>query len=158
MINRKKIIEDLLQNMHAMRHKFMVGYTAKKDFVITPSQGFVLRFVAKNSSTNVKAIADSLHITSSAATQLIDGLVDNGYLVRSSDLRDRRIIALALSDRANKFFKEFKEQGMLKMTELFDVLTDQELTQYAGLNQKIISNIMDKEVKCHLNQTARNKS
>ena len=144
MINRKKIIEDLLQNMHAMRHKLMVGYTAKKEVAITPSQGFVLRFVAKNSSTNVKTIADSLHITSSAATQLIDGLVDNGYLVRKSNPDDRRVIALSLSDKANKLFKEFQEQGLQKMMELFDALTDDELVQYADLNKKIIGNIMDK--------------
>jgi DNA-binding MarR family transcriptional regulator len=141
MQNRKKIIEDLLQNMHAMRHKLMVGYTAKKEVSITPSQGFVLRFVEKNSSTNVKSIAETLNITSSAATQLIDGLVDNGYLVRQSDPDDRRVIALSLTDKASKLFKEFKEQGLRKMTELFAVLTDEELAKYASLNKKIIDSL-----------------
>ena len=72
-MNRKKIIEDLLSNLHAMRHKLMVGYSDKKEMVITPSQGFVLHFIAKNNSANVKAISEALHVTSSAATQLIDG-------------------------------------------------------------------------------------
>jgi DNA-binding MarR family transcriptional regulator len=127
--------------MHAMRHKLMVGYTAKKEMVITPSQGFVLRFVAKNSPVSVKAIAGSLHVTSSAATQLIDGLVDKGYLVRNENPDDRRIIALSLSEKAKKLFNEFREQGLQKMTELFDALTDEELVQYAALNKKIIDRV-----------------
>jgi DNA-binding MarR family transcriptional regulator len=143
MTNRKKIIENLLQNMHAMRHKLMVGYTAKKEVVITPSQGFVLRFVVKNSSANVKAIAQALNITSSAATQLVDGLVDKGYLVRKNNPDDRRIIILLLSEKAKKLFKEFKEQGLQKMTALFDVFTDGELIQYATLNKKITDSIIN---------------
>ncbi len=145
MINRKKVIEGLLQNIHAMGHKLIVGYTAKKEIAITPSQGFVLRFVAKNSLANIKAIAEALHITSSAVTQLTDGLVDNGYLVRRGNPDDRRVIDLSLSEKAKKQFKEFEEQGLQKMTELFNVLTDKELTQYAALNKKIADNIINKK-------------
>src|ERR1035437_3586206 len=122
MINRKKTIEDLLQDMHAMRHKLMVGYTAKKETVITPSQGFVLRFVDKNSSANVKAITQALNVTSSATTQLVDGLVEKGYLIRKIDPNDRRFTTLSLSLKAKKLFKKYKEQGLQKMTEIFNIL------------------------------------
>ena len=144
MINRKKIIEDLLQNMHAMRHKLMVGYTTKKETVITPSQGFVLRFVAKNSSANVKIITQALNITSSATTQLVDGLVEKGYLIRKIDPNDRRFTILLLSLKAKKLFKEYKEQGLQKMTEIFNILTDKELAEYAVLNKKLVDFISKK--------------
>lgn len=145
MINRKKVIEGLLQNMHAMRHKLMVGYADKKELAITPSQGFVLRFVAKNSSANVKAIAEALNITSSAATQLIDGLVDNGYLVRKDDPSDRRVITLSLSEKAKKLFNDFQKQGLEKMTELFDALNDEELVKYVALTKKIMDKVINKK-------------
>ena len=144
MINRKKIIDDLLQNLHATRHKMTVCYTAKDEITITPSQGFVLRFVAANSSANVKDIAEALHITSSATTQLVDGLAYKGYLIRKSDPDDRRVIDLSLSLKAKKLFKKFKEQSLQKITNLFDVLTDKELTQYAVLNKKIADGIYRK--------------
>lgn len=145
MTKRRKVIEDLLQNMHAMRHKIMVGYAGRKEIAITPSQSFVLRFAAKNNPTNVKAVAETLHITSSAATQLIDGLVDNGYLVRRGSPHDRRVVAVSLSGKAKKLFKEFEKQGLLKMTELFNALTDEELSRYAALNKKIADNIINKK-------------
>ena len=141
MTQRKKIIEELLHSLHAMRRKLMVGYIEKKELTITHSQGFVLRFVAEHSLTNVKTIAEALHITSSAATQLIDGLVDKGYLLRTDSARDRRVISLSLSPKAKKMFKGFKEQGLQKMTELFNVLTDEELKAYAALNKKISDSI-----------------
>lgn len=145
MINRKETIESLIQNMHAMRHKLMVGYTSsKKTVVITPSQGFVLRFVAECKSANVKAISQALHTSSSAATQLIDGLVDKGYLIRNTKSDDRRVVSLSLSEKAKKLFKEFKEQGLQRMTELFNSLTDKELDQYAKLNKKIVEGMLKK--------------
>lgn len=143
MINRKKIIENLLQDMHSMRHKFMVGHINKKDVVVTPSQGFVLRFVAKNNSVNIKAIAETLHISSSAATQLVDGLVEKKYLVRKDNPNDRRTVTLTLSEKAKKLLKEFKEHGLQKMTALFDVFTDEELVQYVTLNKKITDSIIN---------------
>ena len=144
MMSRKKIIEDLLQTTYAMRHKVMIGYTTKKVVVITPSQGFVLRFVAENKTANVKAISRALHITSSAATQLIEGLVNKGYLIREASLDDRRVVSLSLSEKAKKLFKEFREQGLQRMTEIFCPLTDAELAQYATLNKKIAENITRK--------------
>ncbi len=122
----------------------MVGYTEKKELVITPSQGFALRYVAENKSANVKDIAKTLNITSSAATQLIDGLVDKGYLIRKSSLDDRRAIVLSVSLKAKKLFKECKEQGLQKMIKLFDVLTDNELAEYSKLNKKITGSIINK--------------
>ncbi len=141
MEDRKKLIEGLLNNMHAMRHKLMVGYARANDTPITPSQGFVLRFVATNKSANVKALAEALHVTSSAATQLVDGLVEKEYLARGEDPNDRRMCTLLLTEKAKKEFKEFKEQGLAKMTELFSVLSDQELATFARLNKKIAESI-----------------
>ncbi len=144
MIQRKKIIEELLHNLHAMRRKIMVGYIEKKGLTITPSQGFVLRFVAEHSLTNVKTIARALQITSSAATQLIDGLVENGYLIRTDNHIDRRSISLSLSPKAKKIFKGFRDQALEKMIEVFDALNDEELEQYAALNKKIVQHITTK--------------
>ncbi len=145
MLSRKRIIENLFQNMYALRHKLLVGYHGKKQIAITPSQACVLRFVAENASVNVKTIAQALHISSSATTQLIDGLVDKGYLVRKNNAEDRRAIAVSLSQKAQKLLHEFKEQGLEKMTQIFRALNDEELSQYYVLNKKIMQSIQEKQ-------------
>lgn len=144
MTTREKLMENLLQTMSTMRHRLMVGYHHQKRKVITPSQACVLRFVAENPTVNVKTIAETLHITSSAATQLISSLVKKGYLLQKITPEDRRVRALFLSPKANKLFNEFKAQGLKKMEVLFKPLTDEELAQYAALNQKIADSIPPK--------------
>ncbi|MDO8669381.1 MAG: MarR family transcriptional regulator [Candidatus Buchananbacteria bacterium] len=144
-MDRKKMVENILHNMHVLKHELMMDYAAQKNITITNSQSFVLLFVAKNNSANVKDIAKALHITSSATTQLIDGLTANGYLIRKVDTDDRRLTGLLLSPKAKNLFKEFKKQGLQKMIGLFSPLTDKELRQYADLNKKIVNNIINKE-------------
>lgn len=141
MVDRKKIIEGLLHNIHAMRHKLMVSYSGAKKAPVTPSQGCALRFIAKNSPANVKAVAKALQISSSAATQLIESLVTKGYLMRRHAVHDRRVISLTVTPKAQKLFIEFKKQGLKKMTMLFSALTDEELAQYAALNARIAASI-----------------
>ncbi|MCR4278971.1 MAG: MarR family transcriptional regulator [bacterium] len=145
MKSRKKIIEHLMQDLYAMRRNLAVGFSATKKRSITPSQGCVLRYIAKNEQINVKAIAQKLDISSSAVTQLIDGLVEKGYVSRSNHSEDRRVVTVCLTAKANKLFEEFKAQGLKKMTILFDVLSDDELARYAELHAKIVAGIAQKK-------------
>lgn len=140
-MQRKMIIEDLLQDIHAMRHKLMVGYSSKHHEDITPSQSVVLRFVADNQETPIKNIANVLHITSSAATQLVDALVDKGYIIREQSATDRRVSKLSLSPEAKKLLKTFTEQRINKMMKIFEVLTDKELAQFVTLQKKVAASI-----------------
>lgn len=142
MINRKLLLRQLLQDMHATRHKFLVGFHSANELVITPTQGFVLRFLAANDCVTIKAIAQALHISSSAATQLVDGLVEKSYLVRRDHPKDRRAITVCLSEKAKKMFAQFDKQCLEKMIRLFQALDDQELEQFTALNKKITNSLM----------------
>jgi DNA-binding MarR family transcriptional regulator len=138
---RKRTMDLLLHDIHAIRHKMMAGHVGKHHFNITPSQGFVLRIVATNPDASVKTVSRELRITSSAATQLVEGLVKKGYLKRAVNPQDRRAVTLAIAPKAQALFKKFKAHGMAKMQRLFAGLTDRELAQYAALNKKILNSI-----------------
>ena len=140
MPDRKETMEALIYSLQAMRHKFLLGYAGSKEISITPSQGFVLQVVA-HGPCSVKDVAKALHITSSAVTQLIDGLVEKGYLLRQEHQADRRVSSLSLSPKAKKLFAQFKSQSHHRIMQLFNVLTDTELKQYAALNKKIVDSL-----------------
>lgn len=141
MKKRTQLIEGILEDIHTMKHNLMVEHIAKDESSITPSQALVLRYIAKHDASNVKSIAQALHITSSAATQLIDGLVSNKFLVRKSDSNDRRIVKLSLSKKSIKLIAAYKEKGLKKVVSLFDALNNTELVQYASLNKKVAASI-----------------
>jgi DNA-binding MarR family transcriptional regulator len=145
--DRQKILMELFDNIHFIEKNLMLVNVSKKEISITPSQGLVLDFVYRNDLTNAKKIADSLSITSSAVTQLINGLVEKRYLIRKENPQDRRFSHLSLSKKADDFFKKFHNRIGDKGSEIFSILTDDDLTQYVNINKKIIKNIINKKIK-----------
>lgn len=143
MIDRKTTIEELMQYMYAMRKKLMAKHDASSPSEITPAQGFVLRFVAHHEVVNIKTIARALHISSSATTQLVDGLVEKDYLLREHDTHDKRVIILSLSAKAKKQFKAFKKKHVKQLVEAFSALNDKELAQFTALNKKLMDSISE---------------
>ncbi len=142
MENRKKLIEEIMANFHAMKNKMHVqGIQPGSKASITHSQLFVLAIIEKNCDIGIKEISQKLNISSSAATQLVDGLVDNGYVVRKADSNDRRALQLELSTKGSKQITELKDRRMKMMITLFDALNDNELETYLNLHKKILSKI-----------------
>ena len=139
MINRKQKIEDLMENFRSLRRTMIFNASGTMKMPrITPSQWGVLLFVEQHTKGTVKDVAEALGITSSAATQLIDGLVRSKYILRETSLNDRRAVVLTLSKNTRAQVDKMKKEGLKKFLKLFEVLNDKELDQYVLLNKKII--------------------
>lgn len=142
MPNRKKLIEEFMASFHAMKNKMHTqGIQPESKDHITHSQLFVLAIIERNRDIGIKEISEKLNISSSATTQLVDGLVENGYVVRKADLKDRRALQLELSAKGNKQIAELKNKRIKMMETLFDALNDKELETYLKLHKKILSKI-----------------
>jgi DNA-binding MarR family transcriptional regulator len=142
---RKQHIESIVESMHAIKHK-LIACTKKSAASdtrpgITHSQWAVLAIVTKKENVGVKEIAQTLGITSSAATQLTDELVKNGYIIRKGNEQDRRALSLELSPLCKKHMQDMRTRRMEQFTEMFAHLSDTELAQYAKLNKKITDSI-----------------
>jgi DNA-binding MarR family transcriptional regulator len=141
MSERLACIEQILETFQTLKQSLSEGFAFAGKKRITPSQGFVLHFVAKTKRSSVKEVAEKLYITSSAATQLIDALVKNGLLQRSDNPDDHRGSILLLTRKAEDLFRRMKEHGVGRMKDVFSTLSDEELETYLRLNQKIISGL-----------------
>jgi DNA-binding MarR family transcriptional regulator len=145
MTNRKQKVKELLGNLHSLRHAmvFRASGTMKMP-QITPSQWGVLMFVEQWGESTTKDVAKALGITSSATTQLIDGLVTSGYIVRKTPKEDRRTVLLTLSKKTKAQVDKMKREGLQKFLKLFEVLNDKEFNQYILLNKKIVEKLLKK--------------
>lgn len=112
---------------------------------ITPSQWKALVVLEGRESSNLKDVAQMLGVTSSAATQLVDGLVANGYVIRKEDESDRRKMTITISDKTKQQIKHMKERGARQFLELFEVLTDEEFDQFLALHAKVIQGVSNKK-------------
>jgi DNA-binding MarR family transcriptional regulator len=136
-MTRKQIIEGLMENFQAIKRRLMESNSSIKKLGLTMGQCMVLRFIERNSPVNVKDVSKEFGITSSAATQMIDGLASRGLLIRRSNTKDRRETDVVLSDKAKGKLATFQEGFLKKMESVFDALNNSELEIYLKLNQKI---------------------
>ena len=139
MIDRKRKIEELLTDFQALR-RTVVLKNAKAIGLprVTPSQWGVLTLVEQREKSTVKEISQALGITSSAATQLVEGLVTSGYLVRKTSAKDRRSVVLTLSQKSKKQVDGMKKRVLQKFLKMFGAFTDREFNLYVALNKKLI--------------------
>ena|SRR3989344_6437231 len=146
MSTRKQLIEEILHAFHSIRNitKAKAASLGHQNH-ITHSQWFVLTIIAHFEKTNIKHIAEAMEMTSSAATQLVDGLVQNNYVTRQEDQSDRRLVQLELSPIGKKHITATKDKRINEMAEIFDSLSDKELEEFVRLFKKITSKFSDKK-------------
>lgn len=145
MENRRKIVEEITEAMYLIKRKIASEMRHLSDEMqITHPQWIVLHHVRKSGMINIKDLANLLGITSSAATQIVDGLVKKELLLRKRNEEDRRILNIELSGKAISKFNSIKSTSFNALSALFDVLDDGELRDYRDLNNKIASRIPDK--------------
>jgi len=139
MTPRKQKVEALLVDLQALRRAMTFRRAAPGRLAqITPSQWGVLMLVEQGEARSVKEVAKALGITSSAATQLVEGLVVGGYLARKTSLEDRRVIHLALSKKSESQVVAMKKRSLERFLKVFGALTDAEFDRYLELTKKIV--------------------
>lgn len=145
MADRNQKIKELMEGLHALRSRAVFGPPpGVRTPHITPSQWRVLMLVMRGDEYTVKDIAKALSISSSAATQLVDGLVVNGYVIKKEDANDRRKVSLTLSKTIKDHVGKMKKRAMGCFLKTFEVLNDKEFDQYIALNKKLVQGLSDK--------------
>ncbi|MBI2600435.1 MarR family transcriptional regulator [Candidatus Daviesbacteria bacterium] len=140
MSTRIQLIEEILHAFHAIRNitKAKAASLGHQNH-ITHSQWFVLTMIEHFKKISIKDIAEKLEMSSSAATQLVDSLVQSGFVTRQEDPADRRLVQLELSLKGERHIAATKNKRINEMADMFETLTDKELQEFVRLFKKIIS-------------------
>ncbi len=144
-IDRLARLEEVMEGFYALKRKMISEVPASAHRPrITHSQWLVLFIVSRAAGTTIKEISRLMGITSSAATQLVNGLVRKGYMIRGEGVLDRRSCTPRLSPKATRLIFSMKKRMFLRMGTLFAPLTDREFMLYIELNKKIVHGIIEK--------------
>jgi len=137
----KLLMEAFMQVRRTNWHGFQ-GYK--------PSQ-IKLLYCLKRASANdgpglmVSEISRLLHVTSPTVTQLLKELEDNGLIERKSDLRDRRVVRIHLSDRGQEVIAKASEIALSSFHGLMEHLGEEESVQLASLLKKSTQYLRDRQ-------------
>ena len=84
-------------------------------------------------------LARRLDISESAATDVADRLVRQGLAERRSDLRDRRVVVLALSEEGRRIIGRIERQRRKMAESILGALSDAQLRDLLGLIEVMVA-------------------
>jgi len=123
-----------------------MGYARERG--LSMSQLGALFQIRRRGSSGVTDLGDDLGVTSSAASQMLERLVQQGLILRSEDPSDRRVKQIVLTEKGIQVLQESIRARQGWLSDLGETLSDSEKEDViAALNI-----LIDKAN--HLNQPA----
>jgi DNA-binding MarR family transcriptional regulator len=93
----------------------------------------------------VSDIGDELGVTSAAASQMLDRLVQQGLILRSEDQRDRRLKQIVLTDKGDFLLREGIDARQQWISQLSTALSPAEKEQVAAALNLMITKLVQAE-------------
>lgn len=124
--------------MIALRARDRAGAAPRGDSCdVTPAQGMLVHEIARTGGSTTRVLATRLGISSSAVTQLVNGLVDDGLLHRAPDRDDGRKTLIRLTEHGTELYTRFDQARLAKAAGMLEPLSDEEVAEVARLLAKI---------------------
>jgi DNA-binding MarR family transcriptional regulator len=139
-MKRDELVQEIIEEL-ARCQRAAVNPSEWNKIGLSHSQVGMLFMILHRKDANVKQISEHLGVTKSAITQLLEPLVNKGFIDRQTDPNDRRIVRFKLTDKGKKTIKEIHKQKFSGLRSALDSLSDNELEQLAALHRKAVQNI-----------------
>lgn len=97
---------------------------------ITLQQFLILNLLHKESEPKMTALAHFMGVTTAAMTGVVERLVREGYVVRESQLDDRRIIKVRLTSKGTELVIKVNEQRRKMIINIFGKISATERQDY----------------------------
>jgi DNA-binding MarR family transcriptional regulator len=140
-MDRHILIQGLLRNMDALGRAAMGRHAEHAPNTPTHAQIGVMFIISYQGPQSIKQLAARFGMTSSAATQLVNGLVKEGFCTRQEDSNDRRRICVTLTQKGKRTIEQAKKKRLEMIESFLQPLNDSELLQLQKIHQKIVEHI-----------------
>lgn len=111
---------------------------------ITLPQFLILDILHREGETKMTALAHLMTVTTAAMTGIVDRLVRDGYVARSYDLEDRRIIKIKLTARGMELVKKINAERRQMTIKIFGRISEADRRDYLRILMRI-KDILTKE-------------
>lgn len=116
---------------------------------ITFQQMGLLMFISERQPVMGKDIARHLGQSASSITQIVEGLVKDGYVMREQDTKDRRIVYLRLTKAGSGKVERLAALRRAIFIASAKALTDTELRSERDNNRKVLAEVQKLAQKTH---------
>lgn len=139
---RTKLIEQLIEQLHIIGRHVGPGreqFLLKVD--LNHAQLKFLYFVSTESELTIPRLVEMTKTTPGAVTQIVDGLIEKGFLRREHDQNDKRKVFIRFSTLGKTKFEKMKKLHIKFLQSIFEILTDKELKQMVAIERKLVTNL-----------------
>jgi DNA-binding MarR family transcriptional regulator len=125
---RQFVVERFWETVPPVWHQVRnhVRSIATERYEISVEQFHILRMIHKG-ITLVSDLADARSMSRPAISQMVDGLVEKGYITRRQDPKDRRYVHLALTEEGTKMLTCIFAENRSWMAAKLEHLSPEEL-------------------------------
>ena len=102
-------------------------------------------FLLSKQPVNVKNIANKLHVTSGAVSQIVENLVKSGLLLREASPTDRRGVLVGLSPEGKTRLEIIKQTYTKRMESILSTVTDNQLESLQTITNQMIQATEEKK-------------
>lgn len=104
---------------------------------ITLPQFLILEFLLHKGESKMTDLATFMHVTTAAMTGIGDRLVRSGYLVRTYDSKDRRIVNVKMTAKGIDLVKKVAQQRRQMVLKIFDKISESDRQDYLRILMQI---------------------
>jgi DNA-binding MarR family transcriptional regulator len=97
--------------------------------------------IYRNGSCSVTEIGEQLDVTSAAASQMLERLVQQGVVLRTEDPEDRRVKRIVLTDKGRRILEEAIRARQSWLDDLAQSLSDSEKESVTSALKLLISKV-----------------
>ena len=119
---------------------------ASKDFGLTASQMFILRFLMYSSQAKASDIARASGLSPGAVTQVCDELVKDGLVERTRSQDDRRVVHIQITDQGRELVDRFRKTRSEKMKFILTRLGEEDATEFVRIIGRVVD-IVEKDLE-----------
>ncbi|MBQ9099623.1 MAG: MarR family transcriptional regulator [Clostridia bacterium] len=107
---------------------------------VGPYNYFYLFYICRHPGVSQETLAKALFVNKSSVTRHLTHLESEGFLTRTPDPEDRRVLLVHPTDKANALLPFLREVGQEWRAALTDGFTDAETAQFEALLEKALQN------------------
>jgi len=114
---------------------------------VTCSQLTVMEYLTRHETCQMGELAEAMGISFSAATGMLDRLVQHKFVKRFRSADDRRAVLVSMTSRGRKVVEEIYEQKRKGLVDLFARLASEERATYLEILEKLVLNLAQAQAK-----------
>ena len=104
---------------------------------ITLPQFIILEYLSREEESKMTELARVINVTTAATTGIVDRLVRDGYVKRSYEPKDRRVVKIKLTAKGSEVLKKINSQRHQMAMRIFDKITPHERDEYLRILLRI---------------------